>query len=67
MDVMLDAWNLTIGERVIGSSTFCVASIDKNTSQLSYANVGDCGLMVIRHIDSETAGYMRLVKLLFIY
>lgn len=24
-----------------------------------YSNLGDCGLMVLRHIDSETAGYLR--------
>lgn len=35
------------------------ATLDKKLNQLSYSNIGDCGLMVIRHIDSETAGYMR--------
>lgn len=42
-----------------GSSTILVATLDKKLNQLSYSNIGDCGLMVVRHIDSETAGYMR--------
>jgi protein phosphatase PTC7 len=59
LDVILDAWNLTLSEGVQGSSTICVATLDKKLNQLSYSNIGDCGLMVVRHIDSETAGYMR--------
>jgi protein phosphatase PTC7 len=59
LDVIMDAWNLTTSEEVPGSSTICVATLDKKLNQLSYSNIGDCGLIVIRHIDSETAGYMR--------
>ena len=33
--------------------------IDKKLNQLSYSNIGDCGLIVVRHIDSEISGYMR--------
>lgn len=56
---MVDAWNMTTSDRVNGSCTMCVATIDKKLNQLFYSNVGDGGLMVVRHIDSETAGYMR--------
>jgi protein phosphatase PTC7 len=59
LDVMVDAWNMTIQEQVLGSSTLCVATLDHVTNQLSYSNLGDCGLVIMRHIDSETAGYMR--------
>jgi len=59
LDVITDAWHLTSSEEVTGSSTICVATLDKKLNQLSYSNIGDCGLMVVRHIDSETAGYMR--------
>lgn len=59
IDVIMDAWNMTTQERVNGSSTICVATLDRKLNQLSYSNIGDCGLAVIRHIDSETAGYMR--------
>ena len=62
-DVMVDAWNMTVGERVVGSSTFCIATLDHKTNQLLYSNVGDCGLVIIRHIDSNTAGYMRYAPL----
>ena len=58
-DVMVDAWNMTIMDKIVGSCTFCVATLDAESHQLSYANVGDCGLIIIRHIDSATAGYMR--------
>ncbi|RYG65439.1 CBS domain-containing protein [archaeon] len=59
LDVIMDAWNLTTSAEINGASTICVATLDKKLSQLSYSNLGDCGLMVVRHIDSETAGYMR--------
>lgn len=59
LDVMLDAWNLTVGEGTKGSCTMCVATLDKRQGQLSYSNVGDCGLLVIRHLDAGTTGYIR--------
>lgn len=59
LDVMVDAWNMTVTEGIAGSSTLCVAMLDRKNNQLAYSNVGDCGLVIIRHIDSETAGYMR--------
>lgn len=59
LDIIIDAWNQTCRERVTGSSTICVATLDNKLNQLSYSNLGDCGLVVMRHIDSETVGYMR--------
>lgn len=59
LDVIMDAWHMTTTTEVVGSSTICLATIDNKLNQLSYSNLGDCGLMVLRHIDSETAGYMR--------
>jgi len=59
LDVIMDAWNTTSNEKVNGSCTICVATLDNNLNQLSYSNLGDCGLMVLRHIDASTAGYMR--------
>ncbi len=59
VDIIMDAWNMTTYEKITGSSTICVAWIDRKYNQLSYSNIGDCGLMIVRHIDSETAGYMR--------
>lgn len=60
LDIIVDAWTMNNSiDEVVGSSTICVATLDHTQNQLSYANLGDCGLMVIRHIDSEKAGYMR--------
>ena len=59
LDVVIDAWNQTCNDKVTGSSTVCVATLDAKLNQLLYTNLGDCGLMVLRHIDSEIAGYMR--------
>ena len=59
LDVIIDAWNQTCREQITGSSTICVATLDNKLNQLSYSNLGDCGLIVMRHIDSETVGYMR--------
>ena len=59
IDAIGDAWNMTLQDRIVGSCTVCLATIDLESNQLSYSNIGDCGLMVLRHIDSEVAGYMR--------
>lgn len=60
LDVLVDAWHLTGAENTVtGSCTICIATLDKILNQISYSNIGDGGLMVVRHIDSETAGYMR--------
>jgi protein phosphatase PTC7 len=60
LDVLNDAWSVTgMDKDIAGSCTFCIAMLDKNLNQISYSNIGDGGLMVVRHIDSETAGYMR--------
>jgi protein phosphatase PTC7 len=59
LDAVMDAWSLTRKEQITGSSTICVAALNNETNRLDLSNIGDCGLMVLRHMDSETAGYMR--------
>jgi len=59
LDVIVDAWSRTTREEITGSATICVASIDSVLNQLTVSNLGDCGLMIIRHMDSETVGYLR--------
>jgi hypothetical protein len=59
LEVMVEAWYRTLSDKTTGSSTMCVATVNHELNQLLYSNLGDCGLMVIRHIDSEVAGYMR--------
>lgn len=48
--------------QVVGSSTACVAALDYGLEQLTFSNIGDCGVVVLRHIDSNVAGYMREKK-----
>ncbi len=57
LDVIIEAWTSTLSEAIPGSSTICVATIDAELGLLNYSNLGDCGIMVIRRIDTETAGY----------
>lgn len=59
LDAILEAWNATIAAKVVGSTTVCVATIDSSLNQLSYSNLGDGGLMIVRHIGSGTAGFMK--------
>lgn len=61
IDIITEAWHATTSQKVLGSSTICIATVDMTHNQLLYSNIGDCGLMVLRHIDSEVAGYMRCV------
>lgn len=55
-DVLADAWAMTAAEKITGSSTICVATLDSKLNQLAYSNLGDCGLLVVRHVDSDIAG-----------
>ena len=55
-DVLADAWALTTSEKITGSCTFCVATLDSKLNQLAYSNLGDSGLLVVRHVDSDVAG-----------
>ena len=57
-DVIVDAWTATDAEEITGSSTICVASIDTLSNQLTVSNLGDGGLMVVRHMQSTRVGYM---------
>jgi len=59
LDVIIDAWTATLNDNVVGSSTFCVATLDDNTNTLSYSNIGDGGVLVVRRIDPLVAGSSR--------
>lgn len=49
-------------ENVIGSSTACVALFDSIRHQLHFSNIGDSGIIVLRHIDSDVSGALRRDK-----
>jgi protein phosphatase PTC7 len=44
---------------VIGSSTACVALFDSVHHQLHFSNIGDSGIIVLRHIDSDVASTLQ--------
>mmetsp|Transcript_25086 Transcript_25086/g.47144 ORF Transcript_25086/g.47144 Transcript_25086/m.47144 type:complete len:579 (-) Transcript_25086:73-1809(-) len=44
---------------VIGSSTACVMLFDNEAHQIHFSNLGDSGIIVLRHIDSDVAGVLK--------
>jgi hypothetical protein len=47
LEVLQKAWEMVVAETVVGSCTACVVTLDQHLNQLSYANVGDSGVMVL--------------------
>ena len=58
-DVLAQAYERVKEQNIIGSSTACVALFDNNTHQLHFSNLGDTGIIVLRHIDSDVAGALK--------
>jgi protein phosphatase PTC7 len=57
--VMSAAFNRVKQEDVVGSSTACVGLFDGIRHQLHFSNLGDSGIIVLRHIDSDIAGALK--------
>jgi protein phosphatase PTC7 len=58
-DILAKAYDRVKNENIIGSSTACVALFDSIRHQLHFSNLGDSGIMVLRHIDSDIAGTLK--------
>jgi len=58
-EVMQKAYDRVKGDDIVGSSTACVAVFDGARHQLHFSNLGDCGIIVLRHIDSSVAGALK--------
>eukprot|EP00566_Odontella_aurita_P008338 CAMPEP_0113533788 /NCGR_PEP_ID=MMETSP0015_2-20120614/4803_1 /TAXON_ID=2838 /ORGANISM="Odontella" /LENGTH=645 /DNA_ID=CAMNT_0000432887 /DNA_START=210 /DNA_END=2147 /DNA_ORIENTATION=+ /assembly_acc=CAM_ASM_000160 len=54
-DILSKAYDRVKADNVIGSSTACVGLFDCKSHQLHFANLGDSGIVVLRHIDSDNA------------
>ncbi|GMI22906.1 hypothetical protein TrCOL_g9271 [Triparma columacea] len=55
----------TVKERdVVGSSTACVMLFDGRAHQINFSNLGDSGIIVLRHIDSSVAGVLKRDRVL---
>ena len=58
-ELMAQAYNRTKESNIIGSSTVCVALFDNIHHQLHFSNIGDSGIVVLRHIDSDVASTLQ--------
>jgi protein phosphatase PTC7 len=58
-DILGKAYDRVKAENIIGSSTACVALFDSIRHQLHFSNLGDSGIIVLRHIDSDIAGSLK--------
>lgn len=61
-EILAQAYERVKAENVIGSSTACVAMFDNIRHQLHFSNLGDSGIIVLRHIDSAVAGSLKRDK-----
>lgn len=57
--LLAQAYERVKADNIIGSSTACVALFDSVRHQLHFSNLGDSGLIVLRHIDSDVAGSLK--------
>ncbi len=58
-EILRAAYEMTIEEGIVGSSTCLIAALSHETQQLTFSNIGDAGVVVLRHVDSSVAGSMR--------
>jgi protein phosphatase PTC7 len=61
-EIIAQAYERVKADNIIGSATACVALFDGVRHQLHFSNLGDSGLIVLRHIDSDVAGALRREK-----
>lgn len=62
-EIMEQAYERVKAGNVIGSATACIAMFDSVRHQLHFSNLGDCGIVVLRHIDSDVAGSLKRDRL----
>jgi protein phosphatase PTC7 len=58
-EIMAQAYERVKADNIIGSCTACVALFDNVRHQLHFSNLGDSGIIVLRHIDSDVAGTLK--------
>lgn len=58
-EIVAQAYERVKAESIIGSCTACVAMFDNVRHQLHFSNLGDSGIIVLRHIDSAVAGSLK--------
>jgi protein phosphatase PTC7 len=60
--LMAQAYERVKARNIIGSCTACIALFDSVRHQLHFSNLGDSGLILLRHIDSDVAGSLKRVR-----
>lgn len=58
-ELLARSYERTKEANVIGSSTACVGVFDSVHHQLHFSNIGDSGIIVLRHIDSDVASALQ--------
>ena len=58
-EILAQAYERVKAANIVGSSTACVALFDNIRHQLHFSNLGDSGVIVLRHIDSDIAGSLK--------
>ena len=58
-EVLSQAYDRVKAQNIIGSCTATVALFDNIRHQLHFSNLGDSGIIVLRHIDSDIAGALK--------
>jgi protein phosphatase PTC7 len=61
--LMAQAYERVRARNIIGSCTACIALFDSVRHQLHFSNLGDSGLILLRHIDSDVAGSLKRDRL----
>jgi protein phosphatase PTC7 len=58
-EILAQAYQRTKAANIIGSCTACIGLFDNTRHQLHFSNLGDSGIIVLRHIDSDVAGSLK--------
>ena len=59
VEILAQAYQRVKAADIIGSCTACVGLVDHVRHQLHFSNLGDSGIIVLRHIDSDVAGSLK--------
>lgn len=52
-EIMSKALERVKNDNIVGSSTACIAMCDGEKHQLNFSNLGDSGIIILRHIDVD--------------
>lgn len=61
------AWAKVTNEKVVGSATACIVSLDQRLNQLTYANLGDSGVIILRHMSPQVYIYILTDTYTYLY